>query len=178
VKILIKYFLDAHRIQKHGEWYDAFPRMFYAFKQPQISLGRKGAQNLEFDSKLVDLGFAVKLPKYFEANIVPRSSTYLKQGLIQANHFAVIDYKYCGEEDIWKFSAIALRETTIGELDEHGKTKAICQFRIQPCMDAPWYVKLKWLFTSTIRFVEVDELLGPSRGGFGQTDSSNKQKQL
>ena len=172
MKIPIKYHKNSKKIKKFGVYYDLFPRFKYKFEAPKVNFkgseiideNSKFQNNVLFDSKLIDLGISMKLPKYFEANIVPRSSTYFKQGLIQGNHFGIIDTEYSGEEDIWKFPAIAMKKTTIGP------DKAICQFRIQPSMNAPWYIKLKWLFTSTIKFVEVDVLNGPNRKGFGHTD--------
>ena len=40
--------------------------------------------------RLISLGVAMKLPKGYEAHVVPRSSTYKNFGLIQANHMGVI----------------------------------------------------------------------------------------
>jgi len=81
-----------------------------------------------------------------------------------ANSQGIIDTNYSGEADIWKFPAIALKETKLTP------KKAIAQFKIQPSMDAPWWIKLKWLFNSKINFIEVDVLTDPSRGGFGTSD--------
>jgi dUTP pyrophosphatase len=169
MKIKIKYHKNSKKIKQNGDWIDLFPRKEYVFKAPKqvetiFNTSKTEKFYIVFDSKLIDLGVSMKLPKYFEANIVPRSSTFMKQGLIQGNHFGVIDTNYSGEQDIWKFPAIAMRKTVITP------DKAICQFRIQPTMNAPWYIKLKWLFTSKIKFVEVDVLQGANRGGFGSTD--------
>lgn len=100
--------------------------------------------------KLISLGIAMELPKGYEAHIVPRSSTYKNFGIIQANHCGIIDQSYCSNEDIWKFPAIAMRDTKIQTNDR------ICQFRIiknQP----------------KINFKEVDDLKNEERGGFGST---------
>ena len=77
--------------------------------------------------------------------------------------FAVIDNTYCGNADEWKFPALFIedREIKIGD--------RICQFRITPSQFAPWYVKLKWMFVHRIKFVCVDNLSKPSRGGIGST---------
>jgi dUTP pyrophosphatase len=100
--------------------------------------------------RFISLGVAMKIPAGYEAHIVPRSSTYKNFGIIQANHCGIIDSSYFGDNDIWKFPAIAMRDTEIKFNDR------ICQFRIienQP----------------TISFVEVDHLDGVDRGGFGST---------
>lgn len=70
---------------------------------------------------------------------------------------------YNGNNDVWKFPAIALRGTTVLESDK------ICQFRIMPSQKASIKTKIKWLFTNKIEFVEVDNLCNTNRGGFGTT---------
>ena len=90
------------------------------------------------------------LPLNFEAHIVPRSSTALKFGIIQANHFGVVDNSYSGNNDIWKFAAIAIKDTTIKA------NSRICQFRLQEIQ-------------YPIKFEEVEKLYGIDRGGFGST---------
>lgn len=100
--------------------------------------------------KLISLGVAMQLPKGYEAHIVPRSSTFKNFGIIQTNHQAVIDNTYCGNDDIWRYPAYALRDTKINVNDR------ICQFRIvenQP----------------KILFEEVEELGNDNRGGIGST---------
>lgn len=102
------------------------------------------------DFKLISLGVSMELPKGYEAHVVPRSSTYKNFGIIQANHYGIIDESYCSNEDIWKFPAIAMKDTEIHKNDR------ICQFRIfknQPSID----------------FEEVDDLKNERRGGFGST---------
>lgn len=100
--------------------------------------------------KLIKLGVGMKLPKGFEAHVVPRSSTYKNFKVIQTNHMGVIDNSYCGDEDQWHFPAYALEDTHISVNDR------ICQFRI---------VKKQPLF----KFQEVDHLDAKSRGGLGST---------
>ncbi|MGN0165065.1 MAG: dUTP diphosphatase [Lachnospiraceae bacterium] len=100
--------------------------------------------------RLINLGVAMELPKGYEAHIVPRSSTFKNYGIIQTNHCGIVDGSYCGNDDIWKFPAYAIRDTEIKFNDR------ICQFRIvenQP----------------QINFHEVDKLEGGNRGGFGST---------
>ena len=101
--------------------------------------------------RLIKLGVGMKLPKGYEAHIVPRSSTFKKYGIIQTNHQGVIDNSYCGDEDEWMFPAYAMRDTVINCNDR------ICQFRIMKKMPE-------------VIFEEVEHLDELSRGGFGSTD--------
>ncbi len=102
------------------------------------------------DFKLISLGISMKLPDGYEAHICPRSSTYKNFGLIQANHMGIVDQSYCGSNDIWRFPALAMRDTEIHVNDR------ICQFRIMKNQPQ-------------INFMEVDQLEGEDRGGFGST---------
>ena len=90
------------------------------------------------------------LPEGYEAHIVPRSSTFRKWGILQANSMGVIDESYCGDDDVWGFPALAMRDTTIARGDR------ICQFRVMRKMDKP-------------ELVTVEHLDNASRGGFGST---------
>lgn len=103
--------------------------------------------------KLINLGVVMKLPKGYEAHIVPRSSTYKNFGIIQANHMGIIDESYCGDNDFWRFPAIAMRDTIIHKNDR------ICQFRIMK--HQPF-----------IEFEEVEILGEKDRGGFGSTGTN------
>ena len=100
--------------------------------------------------KLISLGVGMILPDGYEAHIVPRSSTFKKFHIIQTNHMGIIDNSYCGEQDEWKFPALAVEDTIINKNDR------ICQFRI---------VKKQ----PEIVFEQVEKLSDTSRGGFGST---------
>ena len=66
------------------------------------------------------------------------------------NSVGVIDESYCGDNDLWYFSAVALRDTHIEQGDR------ICQFRLMKKMpDA--------------RLETVEILSAPDRGGIGST---------
>lgn len=138
VSIKIKYHNDILPIEinPNGDWVD-----LRAAEDVEMKVG---------DFRLISLGVSMKLPEGYEAHIVPRSSTYKNWGIIQANHMGVVDNSYCGNSDIWKFPAIAIRDTTIY------KNERICQFRI---------VKKQ----PTLVFEEVDRLDDPNRGGFGSS---------
>ena len=121
---------------KNGDWVDM-----------------RAAETVEMKSgeyKLISLGVSMELPKGYEAHVVPRSSTFKNFGVILANSFGVIDESYCGDNDIWHFPAIALRDTTIHKGDR------ICQFRIVKKMPE-------------VHFVEVQTLGNPDRKGIGST---------
>lgn len=137
--IKIKYFdNELQRIEKidKGDWID--------LRAAEDVVMDKG------DFKLISLGIAMKLPEGYEAHIVPRSSTFKNFGIIQTNHCGVIDESYCGDEDVWKFPALAMRHTVIHKGDR------ICQFRIMKKMPP-------------VRFEEIEKLEAASRGGFGST---------
>ena len=113
----------------------------------------RAAEDVELKAgefKLISLGVSMELPKGYEAYIVPRSSTFKNFGIIQTNHHAIIDETYCGDNDIWKYPAYALRDTIIHKNDR------ICQFRIEKHQPA-------------IMFEEVDTLGNKDRNGFGTT---------
>lgn len=138
MKIKVKYHSDITPLTKteRGDWIDL-----------------RTAETVEMKAgefKLILLGVAMKLPEGYEAVIVPRSSTFKTWGVIQTNHFGVIDNSYSGTDDIWKFPAYATRDCTIE------KDSRICQFRIQERM-------------GNIEFDTVDRLDSKNRGGFGSS---------
>lgn len=150
-KLYIKYHnenLNKLEINPNGCWID-----LRSSKDYEIPVG---------NNQLIDLGISIKLPKYFQANIVPRSSTFKNFNLIQLNHFGVIDDTYCGNKDIWMFNGFALNKDSVVKMNDR-----VCQFEIRPSQFAPLWVKLKWLFSSKIELIEVNDLDSPNRGGFG-----------
>lgn len=113
----------------------------------------KSAETVELkkgEFHLISLGISMELPYGYEAHVAPRSSTFKNFGVIMTNSFGVIDNSYCGDNDIWKFPAYALRDTVINEGDR------ICQFRIMEKQDK-------------VTFKVVDSLDNPDRGGIGST---------
>lgn len=138
-KVKIKYFdNEIDKIEKisNGDWID--------LRSAETVHLKKG----EFH--LIPLGVGMKLPDGYEANIVPRSSTYKHFKVLQTNCFAVIDNSYSGDSDEWKLPVIAMEDTTINKNDR------ICQFRINEIQP-------------NIEFEEVEHLDDVSRGGFGST---------
>lgn len=138
--ITIKYFTDKIEkltyIDGKSDWID-----LRAAEDVELKAG-------EF--KLIPLGVAMKLPQGYEAHVVPRSSTFKNFGIIQTNHYGIIDESYCGDNDQWYFPAYALRDTEIHVNDR------ICQFRIME-------------HQPTIQFEETEKLTGADRGGIGST---------
>lgn len=102
--------------------------------------------------RLISLGVSMKLPQGYEAHLLPRSSTFKKWGVIQTNGMGVIDESYCGDGDVWRFSALAMRDTCIQAGDR------ICQFRIVKKMPEA-------------AFETVEFLNDENRGGIGSTGS-------
>lgn len=111
--------------------------------------------------KMIDLGIAMELPKGFEAVMASRSGTFKNWCIILVNGIAVIDNSYHGNNDIWKYPALAFGYTKIEKGDR------ICQFRIQLSQKATLFQKLRWVFTRKIEFERVDVLTSENRGGFG-----------
>ena len=138
-KIKVKYFdedSEELKVTTNGDWID--------LRSAETGDLKRG----EFH--LIPLGVGMKLPEGYEANIVPRSSTYKNFKIIQTNHMGVIDNSYCGDTDQWMMPVIAMEDTTINKNDR------ICQFRINEKMPM-------------IEFEEVEHLDEVSRGGFGSS---------
>ena len=109
--------------------------------------------------KLVDLGVSMQLPEGYEANIVPRSSTYKHWNVIQTNSFGVVDESYCGDNDMWKFPLLfVFTDKNLIDSWDGGliipKHTRLCQFRINKKQPK-------------LNFIETDTLGEKSRGGFG-----------
>ena len=105
-------------------------------------------KNGEF--KLIPLGVGMKLPEGYKANVYQRSSTFKNFGIIMTNSVGQIDNSYSGDNDEWKFPALAMRDTVIHKNDR------ICQFEIQKIQPE-------------IEFIEVEKLDDTDRGGVGST---------
>ena len=136
--IKIKYHTDNIELSNipQGDWQDLKASI-------DIDISR-------FESAKIPLGVSIQVPSGYEAHVSPRSSTYEKWGIIQTNSVGVIDEKYCGNNDIWAFPALAMRDTKIRKGDR------ICQFRIiskQP----------------KLLYEVVEDMKNENRGGFGST---------
>lgn len=170
-KIYIKRFskdVELPKIIAKGDWIDLRSAAEVTLKAPVTKTASKGKpKEVEFSTALIPLGVAMLLPDGMEANAVARSGTFKNYGVLQTNAYGVIDggeFGYNGPNDEWKFPVVALRNTTIASNDR------VCQFRIQLSQKATMWQKLKWLFTSGIEIIEVDDLPAKKdRGGFSTT---------
>ena len=138
VDIKVKYLPGAARMEmtEVGDWCD-----MYTYEETVLKEGER---------TYINLGFACQLPEGCEAIMAPRSSTYKRWGILQTNSIGVIDSSYCGNDDIWMFPALAMRDVTIPA------GARICQFRIQEKQPK-------------LNFVEVDDLHNENRNGLGST---------
>lgn len=143
MKLRIKYLQDATRMNKitKGNWIDV-----YAYEDTFVPEGERA---------MINLGFALELPKGWEGHLAPRSSTFKTWGVIQTNSVGVVDDTYIGDNDIWHMPVYCLQAK-----DENGtwikKGDKIGQFRIMEVMPE-------------IEFEEVESFGNQDRGGFGTT---------
>lgn len=176
-EIKVMYHNDNPKLQHIGDksqsnWIDLYTAQDY-----EIEVGKR---------YMLSLGVSMKLPEGYEANIVPRSSTFKQFGLIQCNHYGVIDTSYCSDKDVWHMPVYApiqqedlvdsltsvfdktvedLKESSMKEIIENSisfrkikipKGTRLCQFRINKVME-------------DFNFVESDLSNEATRGGLGST---------
>lgn len=120
----------------HGEWIDLYTAEDVYLRQ--------------FEFKIISLGVSMEMPKGYYAHIIPRSSAFKNFGVLMTNSMGVIENDYKGDNDIWGFPALAMRETLIP------KGSRLCQFRLVKCAEP-------------VEFEQVDSLGNSNRGGFGST---------
>ncbi len=135
----MKVFINTHGTEmpvKHGDWVDLMVAEEVDMKQGEF--------------KLLSLGVSMQLPEGYYAKVLPRSSTPGKWGIILANSMGIIDHEYCGDNDVWRFPAYAIRDTHIPN------GTRIAQFCV---------VKQEEVF----EIEQVDSLGNPDRGGIGST---------
>lgn len=165
MKIRIKYFNDAKRMQKiaKGNWIDV-----YANKDIFIPEGQRA---------MIPLGFALELPVGYEGHLAPRSSTFKTWGIIQTNSVGVVDDTYIGDNDQWHLPVYCLVgkeyadkvEDNYYELNDVTEMKGkkvkgtwihkgdkVAQFRIMEVQPE-------------FEFDEVESFGNADRGGFGST---------
>ena len=156
-------------ISENGDWIDLKSAVNVIIPAPQagvlerklVGTERVSHRNVKIPTYYIPLGIAVQLPQGFEAIIDSRSSSPKKLGLFIPNGQGVVDNTYKGNDDQWYYVCSPMRETTI----EAGNR--ICQFRIQLSQKATMWQKIKWLLSSGIKLVEVDNLSDNNRGGLG-----------
>ena len=139
------------KIKYHEDKYGKLERLNRIEKGDWIDL--RAAETVEMkqgEFKLISLGISMQFPPGYEAHMATRSSTYKTWGILLANSHSIIDESYNGDNDIWLFPALAMRDTVIKKGDR------IAQFRLVEKMPV-------------IEFEEVEILGNPDRGGLGST---------
>ena len=141
----------------------------YTFKAPQAGVqyqkDNKKYRDVTFDEQYIKLGVAMQLPKGMMAKLKGRSSLTKRHGVVMSCS-GEIDNSYCGNNDEWLFRVFAIRAGKINKLDR------ICQFEVVPSQKATMWQKLKWLLSSGVKLVKVDDLGNNNRGGFGSTNKN------
>lgn len=154
-------------ISEKGDWID-----LRAAKDVEIQAPQAGVQYQKNNEKYRDviipvtyipLGVAMELPKGFEAIIASRSSSPKKLRIFIPSGEGIVDNIYNGNDDQWHYVASPMETVSIKKGDR------VCQFRIQLSQKATIWQKLRWLFSSGIELIEVDDLRDNNRGGFGST---------
>ena len=172
MKIKIKLFEGGHipEITPNGDWMDiSMPEDGNLEAVYANTLHKnKTIRDVNFDNKLFRLGFAMELPKGFEAYILPRSSTYNKYHIDLANTMPVIDNSFNGDNDEWKANIKAYQATSWQSGDR------LFQMRIQLSQFATIWQKIKWLFwNGKIEFVPVKSLNNKNRGSSLTNNTTN-----
>lgn len=114
----------------------------------------RAAKDVDFKAGefcIIPLGVVIKLPSNTYAELVPRSSTFKKYGLLMANSVGIIDPSYCGPDDEWGLPVYATRDVKVKEGER------ICQFIIKRCVKPVFY--------------DYNPNGFDNRGGFGSTGS-------
>ncbi|MBS5926886.1 MAG: deoxyuridine 5'-triphosphate nucleotidohydrolase [Clostridium sp.] len=151
MKIRIKYFEESTKLKKiaKGNWIDV-----YANKDVFVKVNERA---------MIPLGFALELPRGWEAHLAPRSSTFKTWGIIQTNSVGVVDDTYIGDNDQWHMPVYCLEGKNTESIDGEEikgtwirKGDKIAQFRIMEVMPE-------------IEFDEVESFGNLDRGGFGST---------
>ena len=139
------------QIRYHKEYFPSLPEV----KKLGNFIDLYNAQRVELKKGqfvLLNLGVSVKIPEGYWMQIVPRSSTFKKYGIIQVNSFGVIDDTYCGDNDILMMPVYAVKDTVIPV------NERVCQFTLHK--------------EEIFEIKEVPILFGPDRGGFGSTGTN------
>lgn len=150
IDIKVKYFSDDT------------PRLKVEPKGDMIDLYAAEDVVLEsMEEALIPLGVAIEVPTGYRCNLLPRSSTFKKWGIIVTNSMGIIDHSYCGNNDEWKLAVICLKPRHFidgKKCTAINKGDKIAQFEVVPIMPK-------------FNLKEVDYLNNDDRGGFGSTGS-------
>lgn len=159
-KIYVRLFDGAQPFEviSKGDWIDCRANANFTFDGSVVKDG-----TVETPVCKIPLGFAMRLPKGFEAIVASRSSSYKTYGIVPWNCIGVIDNAYNGTNDQWQFGALCFKKGSVAHGDR------VCQFRIQLSQKATMWQKLKWLLSNgKFKFVYVDKLSDTDRSGFGK----------
>lgn len=153
-------------IIEKGDLIDLRAADTYTFNAPQAGIqhqkDNKKYRDVTFDEQAIKLGVAMQLPKGMMAKLKGRSSLTKNHGVVMSCS-GEIDNSYCGNDDEWIFRVFAIRAGKIEKLDR------ICQFEVVPSQKATMWQKIKWLFSSGVKLVKVDDLGNNNRNGFGSS---------
>lgn len=158
-------------LSQNGDWIDLRSSVDMEIPAPQSGTlkrttinGEEGSyRDVTMNTYYIPLGIAIKLPKGFEAIINSRSSGPKKMGIFIPNGQGVVDNSYSGNKDEWNYICSTMRQVSIKKGDR------ICQFRIQLSQKATMWQKIKWLLSSGVELIKVDDLGDDNRGGLGST---------
>ena len=101
--------------------------------------------------RLIGTGLVIAVPDGHFLGIFARSSTPLKRGLIVANGVGIIDADYCGPTDEIKIQVLNVTDAPV----RVARGDRLAQAIVLPAPRVEWE--------------EVEEMVVPSRGGFGST---------
>ena len=167
LKIKVKVLAEGcmPQISDRGDWVDLKAAQDVDIKAAQAEVqyqeNNEKYRDVTIPVTYIPLGVAMELPQGFEAIIASRSSGPKKLKVFIPNGQGIVDNVYNGNDDQWHYIASPMENASIKKGDR------ICQFRIQLSQKATMWQKLKWLFSSGIELVEVDDLGDDNRGGFG-----------
>lgn len=154
-------------ISSKGDWIDLKAAQDMEIRAAQAGVqyqeGNERYRDVHIPVTYIPLGVSIKLPDGFEALINSRSSVPNKLKVFIPNGQGVIDNNYSGNDDQWHYVSAPMSNTYIKKGDR------ICQFRIQLSQKATIWQKIKWLLSSGVELVEVDDLGDINRGGLGST---------
>lgn len=173
LKIKVKVLTEGcmPEINPKGDWIDLRSAVDMEILAPQSGTLKKvtvnnkevNYRNVTMETYYIPLGIAVKLPKGYEAIVASRSSSPHKIGLFIPNGQGIIDNSYSGNSDQWNYVCSPMRQVSIKKGDR------ICQFRIQLSQKANIWQKIKWLLSSGVELIQVNDLGNNNRGGLGSS---------
>lgn len=154
-------------INPKGDWIDLMSAKDMCIKAAQAGVqyqeDNEKYRDVHMHTTYIPLGVAMQLPDGYEAIVASRSSGPKKINLFIPSGIGVIDNSFNGNKDEWHYVSSSMTNTRIKRGDR------ICQFRIQLSQKATLWQKIKWLFSSGVELVEVEELNNTNRGGLGSS---------